>query len=51
LLTRGHDPTLAGVLSEGGAFTLSEPVRPDELKRLLEEVDARVRGLGQYNGD
>ena len=51
LLTRGHDPTLAGVLPEGGAFTLSEPVRPDELKRLLEEVVGRVRGLGQYNGD
>jgi signal transduction histidine kinase/CheY-like chemotaxis protein len=50
LLTRGHDPALAGVLPEGGAFTLSEPVRPGELKRLLEEVQARVRGLGQYNG-
>jgi CheY-like chemotaxis protein len=50
LLTRGHDPALAGVLPEGEAFTLSEPVRPDELKRLLEEVEARVRGLGQYNG-
>jgi GAF domain-containing protein/CheY-like chemotaxis protein len=50
LLTRGHDPTLAGVLPEGGAFTLSDPVRPDELKRLLEEVEARVRGVGQYNG-
>lgn len=51
LLTRGHDPALAGVLPEGGAFTLSEPVRPGELKRLLEEVEARVRGLGQYNGN
>jgi GAF domain-containing protein/CheY-like chemotaxis protein len=50
LLTRGHDPTLAGVLPEGGAFTLSEPVRPDELKRLIEEVEARVRGAGLYNG-
>jgi GAF domain-containing protein len=51
LLTRGHDPAMAGVLPEGGAFTLSEPVRPGELKRLLEEIQARVRGLGQYNGN
>ncbi len=51
LLTRGHDPALAGVLPEEGAFTLSEPVRPGELKRLLEEVEARVKGLGQYNGN
>jgi hypothetical protein len=50
LLTRGHDPAMAGVLPEEGAFTLSEPVRPGELKRLLEEVEARVRGLGKYNG-
>jgi hypothetical protein len=41
---------MAGVLPEEGAFTLSEPVRPGELKRLLEEVEARVRGLGKYNG-
>jgi hypothetical protein len=41
---------LAGALPEGLAFTLSEPVRPGELTRLLEEVQARVRGLGQYNG-
>ncbi len=51
LLTRGHDPALAGVLSESGAFALSEPVRTDELKHLLEEVETRERGAGQYNGD
>ena len=50
LLTRGHDPALAGVLPEGGAFTLSEPVRPTELKHLLEQIQAREVGLGQYNG-
>jgi CheY-like chemotaxis protein len=51
LLTRGHDPALAGVLAEGGSFTLPEPVRPNELKRVLAEVQARVREIGQYNGD
>jgi CheY-like chemotaxis protein len=51
LLTRGHDPALAGLLSEGGAFTLSEPVRPDELRHLLEKVETLERGAGQYNGD
>jgi hypothetical protein len=50
LLTRGHDPALAGVLPEGGAFTLSEPIRPTELKHLLEQIHAREVGLGQYNG-
>lgn len=50
LLTQGHDPALAGVLPEGGAFTLSEPVRPTELKHLLEQIQARGLGLGQYNG-
>ena len=47
LLTRGHDPALAGLLAESGAFTLPEAIRPDELKHLLEEVETRVRAAGQ----
>ena len=45
LLTRGPDPALSSVLPAGEAFTLAEPVRAEELGRLLEGLPSRIGGL------
>jgi GAF domain-containing protein len=50
LLTRTYDAALAAALPPGEAYTLAEPVRPEELRRLLEEMPpARFNGPAKYN--
>jgi len=47
LLTHGHDSALAAAMPPGEAHVLVQPVRPSELARLVEELEARVAGVAR----